>query len=85
MGGGGSVKGSIKSGGDGGCDEDRGGVRPCFIGFRDKVGGGINGGGEGGGRVCDSRGRRSEHVSHATGHVVRAMEWEAQAEGCAEK
>ena len=26
-----------------------------------------------------------EHVPHATGHVVRAMELESQAEGCAEK
>ena len=84
-GGGGVSKGSSKSGSDGGRDQVRGRVQPEFGGYWDKVGGGSNGGGEGGGRVCDGCCTRGEHVSHATGQVVRATEWEAHAEGCAEK
>ena len=74
--GGGGIDGcSSKSGGRG---EGRGCVRPEF---RDEVGVASIGNGE----VCAVRGRRGEHVSHATGHVACAMEYEAQAEGCAEK
>ena len=46
-------------GGDGSCDEDRGGVGPESGGYRDGVGGGINRGGEGGqGGKGGSRGPR---------------------------
>jgi hypothetical protein len=37
------------------------------------VGVAFNKGGEGGGWVRDSHGRRGEHVSHATGQVARAI------------